>query len=56
MIYLLEPESKPVIINQITNYDHCTIQNVNETKTAKVKTTKFKHKLDSGIFTFLDDE
>ena len=51
-----EPESKPVIINQITNYDHCTIQNVNETKTAKVKTTKFKHKLDSGIFTCLDDE
>ena len=37
-----EPESQPVIINQITNYDHCTIQNVNETKTAKVKTTKYK--------------
>jgi hypothetical protein len=45
-----ELEYKPIIVNQVSNYDHCTIQNMNETKTVKVKTTKPNHKLDTGIF------
>ena len=31
-------------------------KNVNETKTAKVKTTKPKHKLDSDLFACFEDE
>jgi hypothetical protein len=51
-----ELEYKPIIINQVSNYDHCTIQNLNETKTIKVKTTKPNHKLDTGIFTCFENE
>jgi hypothetical protein len=49
-------EVKPVVINQITNYDKCTITNLNDNKTAKIKTTKPKNKLDNGIFIAFDDE